>query len=720
MSLATELRSPVARLLPARAGARAVRRRLLVGPSLVLLFSLGVAAGCGESLDDLVAQLDPCGGVSTSGRCVGDGVERCAIATGSLRPEVVRYACPADHACFDDGQGPTCRLTTECSSGALECRGDSVASCEGGAWRVQPCERGCFGIEGFASCRPDLPTTLYSGHLQFDFRVPNAGHTDWSPNIQRARAVGVLIVSHRGDEIIDVAVTSSDEADRGGFTVRVVPQHLAGDDDLLTAMLVAFTPDGRLNFIVADPRLTPGSHSPFTEAMDPRPWFWSWRAADIPNGDVLIRESVGSGAVLQFYFLNLVHRALAIFLGPSQDAPLVVWLGPGVDWTCGACFAPQPTQVSGSTLQNQIWIGGGPDEAFWGMAVALHELGHWVMSTYGALPGEGGPHFMGIPTHPGQAWAEGFATWFSSMVRQSPLYFDKQRGAFFWLDLRARRYSPDRPWLRPRAAWGLDQMMDENEVASMLLDLVDRIGVDAMVRGLASTRMTRPPFARGYVRRVWDGVDDNGLALPYADTNQSAPYLADFLDALMCEHGVAGNVVDAVTEPWERYPYPSHAPLCSAGRFPIEVRWASPESAALRAALGGPLTLVIRRHIHLEEDLHVALRLPPTARLLEGPADHTLPAGAAPGEERLRWVVAGDARGLAVDLQTGGEGWGYHARVPLLRPAVAPIERRGPSLRLGALDLGPTILLSAPDDEGDDAPPLSLTPLPELPTKLTP
>src|SRR5690606_34614971 len=118
-------------------------------------------------------------------------------------------------------------------------------------------------------------------------------------------------------------------------------------------------------------------------------------------------------------------------------------------------------------------------------AVTAHELGHWVMSTYGRSPGEGGQHILGIPSHPGLAWSEGWATWFSSVVRDSLVYYDKQGGVFFWIDLGARAYSGGQPWLRPEARFGLEQLMDENEVARTLLALTTESSVEGMLAALA-------------------------------------------------------------------------------------------------------------------------------------------------------------------------------------------------------------------------------------------
>ena len=105
----------------------------------------------------------------------------------------------------------------------------------------------------------------------------------------------------------------------------------------------------------------------------------------------------------------------------------------------------------------------------WSDAVTAHELGHYMMNAYGYPVGEGGPHFLAVPTHPGQAFSEGWATFFSSMARGDSIYVDKQGGAFFWWDLERRAYSAyGALWTRALPWLGLLQLMDENEAAAIL------------------------------------------------------------------------------------------------------------------------------------------------------------------------------------------------------------------------------------------------------------
>jgi hypothetical protein len=131
----------------------------------------------------------------------------------------------------------------------------------------------------------------------------------------------------------------------------------------------------------------------------------------------------------------------------------------------------------------------------------------------------------------------------------------------FWFDIGLRDYSDTTAWTRPIPGDGLYQLVDENEVSAMLWRLSGGASglhgpLDA---ALATTRMTVPPFERGYTRHFWNVVACSPVGL--VDLFESAPFLADFLDALRCG-GMSAAAVDAATEPTVHYPYPSSAPIC--------------------------------------------------------------------------------------------------------------------------------------------------------------
>lgn len=168
---------------------------------------------------------------------------------------------------------------------------------------------------------------------------------------------------------------------------------------------------------------------------------------------------------------------------------------------------------------------------------------------------------LGVPTLPGLAWAEGWATWHSAAVRQNSIFYDKQEGTFYF-NIGTDRYWNGRAWQQPTPSGGLLQTMDENEVSSMLWDML-RGGVPkaTFFGALTSPRMNHAPWARGYTWHYWTELDAAGRPLDPYDTGISRPTLPDFLDALVCG-GVSPSIVDAATVPATRYPYPSSKPIC--------------------------------------------------------------------------------------------------------------------------------------------------------------
>jgi hypothetical protein len=412
------------------------------------------------------------------------------------------------------------------------------------------------GILG-AACELDVATSTLTGQVRYEHRLPNPALTDWGP-ITTSPAGGFLVVTARPDAgalaIVDAQLTAED----GAFAVAAPSPAATGD--LLFVVAARLTPSG-IAYAVADPGL-PASRTPYAPQHDDPARVWSWSVpltALAPGATITIDDDAFSGAARVFDRLRSARDAAAARWPDAPATPLVVWLAPEVSFTCGACFASFSARAFGATFQGQIFIGGGADEAYWADAVTTHELGHWIMATFGRSVGEGGVHCLGVPTSPGLAWSEGFATWFGCDLLGSPLYVDKQDGTFFWLDL-ARR-DGDAPWPRPLAQRGLEQDIYELEISAMMWRLVeDDPGHRARFdRALASPRMTVPPFERGYHVHAWD--TDGCTRTDIQDTGVSTTHFADFLDAARCL-GVPGAAVDAVTEPELHYPYPSESPRC--------------------------------------------------------------------------------------------------------------------------------------------------------------
>ena len=640
-----------------------------------VLVGCGSDEGGGQGTPDGVADgtsdgtpVGACGAIPIEGRCNGNVVEFCATATGSADTRVASYPCRADERCRDDGGAARCELAGQCGTGTSECRGESLATCVGGAWQVGACANGCVGSELGSACRPSASVSPYQGRLTYELKAPTAALDGWNDTPVQVPAAGFLVLSFADGVLIDSALTGTEGDAAGTFEVDAVPAERVDGDDYLAAVAARGGANGQTVYLVAKSGFAAGKQDVTNLPPAPEIWLWTWTTAQIASpASVNVPLDAGSGAAFVFDYLRFIYDFAVGFYGERANSPLVVWLDYGVEWSCGACMGPwRYSDPGGANYERQVWLSAGSDEGFWSGPVVAHELGHYVMATYGTWPGEGGQHIIGIASHPGLAWSEGFATWFSAVVRGNSVYYDKQRGAFFWFDIGERRYS-QATWQRPDANAGLEQLIDENEIAAMLFGLTNDQSLPGLLAAVASPRMTQAPFLRGYARRAWNGLNGDGLPLPFQSLNESAPHFADYLDAIACGGVTSGQAIDAVTEPFTHYPFPSAAPLCRSGEAPIaaawvtgglEVNWHWPLAGALTVTIDGRQVLVV-------------------------------PAGTQAGSRRI------DTTGSEAEVRTGvnGDAWGAFVKVSRELTAAKTIEADGPIVRIGARVLGRSVAL---------------------------
>jgi hypothetical protein len=505
---------------------------------------------------------DPCQGVTPFGECIaGNQYRVCVIPTGDGQPTLKTVACTASEQCSYVGTQALCApIPNRCNPGAQECVSPtSIRTCGAdGTWTESACATACHGSALGAFCADTATTTGYTLTIQYEARGPNSDITDWSPTTVVRPAADVLVVGYRGNTIIDAQTT--DASGRVTVQIPAVPQA----DDRVLGFLMRPSTDGKSYVLaVAQPDLPDGVSS-YKSAPGTNPSWWTWSIdpRTNPSGStLLITEALGSGAVRLYDYLRHSYAfANAQYGGTGKT--LVAWLRMNTSWDCGSCFAPSTTVVSGLSFDASMFISANAtDRTYWSDPVTAHEFGHWVMASYGYSPNEGGRHCLAVPTFPGQAWSEGWATAFSSFVRNDSVYYDKQSGAMFWFDLALRHYSGTRVWQRPVASDGLFQRMDENDVAAMVwqLALDPAVGRSSVLSALTTRRLTAPPFGRGYTRRSWD---QSCPPLEYNPTTESVPMFADYLDSLVCQ-GAPATAIDNATNPTQCYPYPSNAPICS-------------------------------------------------------------------------------------------------------------------------------------------------------------
>jgi hypothetical protein len=516
-----------------------------------------------------------CDGAPTAGVCNSDHeAATCVIPTGQGEAHVVTVTCAEYETCSAKSGRAQCEVKAgRCEPGAQECAdNDDARTCDSsGHWASRSC-LGCrrAGV-GVACASTPVATRSHSGRVEYEVHLPNASRTDWEVNGVMSPAIGALVLSVVQDPkdpsqsiVIDSTITDGD----GKFTVNVAATPSAEDQIQVMALRTDDRPltAGSLLYAVASPDVPDGVYDegvPIPAGGD-QAFFWGWAQNTLGLADqsvLSITEAMGSGAMRVFDFLRFEYDETVLAAGPPQSRP-IVWLRMNTSYRCGSCFIDQPTTFLGSHFDAQIvFPATAMDRDYWADSVIAHELGHWVMATYGTSPEEGGAHSVACPTLPGQAWSEGWATGYSSLVRGDPVYMDKQDGSFFWFDVQARRYS-SAAWPTPDARGPLDQLIDENVVASILWHLATNptsgqaiAENPAFLDALKSPRMNGLRFERGYSRHTWIGSCQRTAIV---DTHESAPMVADWLDALAC----GGFDPATISRGLGGYPYPVTTPLC--------------------------------------------------------------------------------------------------------------------------------------------------------------
>ncbi len=610
-----------------------------------------------------------CAPYAISRRCADEHtLSICAAYEYAEAP--TRVGCAPDERC-ETGRDDVafCAHVDGCRTGSARCASPTTLErCVEGRPTVEACDGAC--VEGTlgASCVPRAASRTLAGTLRYHRRLPAADLLSWGDVVERP-ARGFAVHLRRGDAVMARAVTD----DEGRFSM-LVPAVTAPEDQLEAVAAAGET--GHLTLAVADPALGPGAFSP--ERPPAAPTLWSWRWPAPPEGGATLSISLDdSPAAAVFDDLRAGLAAVRAHFAAPPRYDLVAWLGRGTEWTCGACFDDLgPEAALGQRFDAQLWISATEDAMYWSPAVALHEFGHYVMSAWGTPVWEGGAHYLGIATMPGQAWAEGWASWVGADLRDDPRLYSVSHGTFYWWDIGTRTYYRDYLWRRPDPSGSLLQRVDENEVSAILWALArpsaGAPGSRELYRSIAAPRMTASPFGRCYTRHVWyDTYYDYACT-----TERSTPHLADFLDAVRCG-GAGGDVVRAAAG---TYPYPSATPICEAGAStascpaprepscgayhldaPLVARW-------VELPGGDPRLHRLLARVEYPGDLGavatVSVETPPGATLRAGPATWTV----APRDRRDVEVdvEATQALGAPVTLRAEVHGaWaGARAAIP--------------------------------------------------------
>jgi hypothetical protein len=368
--------------------------------------------------------------------------------------------------------------------------------------------------------------------------------------------------------------------------------------------------------------------------------------------EIVARASDAGGAFNIYFSLDRALQFLEVLSFSPPPIGLTAFWERVVRQDCGSCY-----------WGGAIFVGGGasdPDE--YDDAVLLHEFGHFYEEAYGRSDSPGGSH-DGSPTIPALAWSEGFATFFSSLVRDSPLYIDTMSGEGLVENLETDTTSGT-------GGDSLDGKISEDLVSGFLWDLYD----DLPAEDFDSVHL-HPSAVLSPTHAYFRGPSFRDRGAPGVD-------LVDYLDGLFC----LGQARRTDLEPLlisRRFPYDFNGPpRCSfKPRAPVTLELeVTPEGPGLAVAVSARATALAAA-----DGLRLRLHAPPGWQVLSGEAE-TYRASVQHGDDLTlsARVLPAEGGALVVGAALLGPG-------PRVRPSVRswpdnddlrlPLGRRGTSAR---------------------------------------
>ena len=436
-----------------------------------------------------------------------------------------------------------------------------------------------MSVANQVTCPGSIQLTPLTAKVGYQNVSPASGYTGYatsSPTTWPVIYALVLSVRYSADFSQTTVLDGTTTAGDGSFTLKVPATAQPGQDYVVLVAAGYDSQAFQVKYAVEKPTVPDGMQKAIsTNVVTGKPYTWATSVANLQaSGSWVIKTTESSWALQVYDTVRYIYQNAKNNLFFKAGKSLVVWVRDGSDWSCGACFAPWPTDgdvLLGGKAQSQMYISTS-DLKYWSRAVLAHEMGHWVMASYGTSPNEGGTHYLASKTPPGMAWSEGWATFFSSMARGDAVYYDQGGNGMFWMDLSFASYGTGKSLL-PFVGTDVLQFMDENRVSALLWGAADhpaeplKSATNASFwQALTSTQMNNGVFTRGYHRQTWDSVvsDPNGpYGVQYVGlqaTTTPAPMVADYLDALLCTDpskatGIAANK--------GAYPYSESYPTCS-------------------------------------------------------------------------------------------------------------------------------------------------------------
>lgn len=483
-------------------------------------------------------EIEGCLLVPEEGTCADlTRLERCVETEEGFH--VIEEFCAPGEICEMGDAGPVCRpLPMECEGAISTCTADgNRLECIDGVLDEIPCFEGCSHSAETATCRWAPPdTVLHRATLLYEHHVPDSELLQWTLELRPAEGISVFSLS--GDEILDGTKVGRD----GSFEILVRDPPGPSDRIVFLARTSLLGGD-TAQISVVDPGL-PAGMNPVMEFDSAEPWSWTFE--NVRNEEFVIRVEDGSGAIQAFQGMYASVLHVASLRGPFVPSLRGIW-APGVDFSCGACYAHGWG----------VYLSGGNDETHRSDGTIFHETGHYAFHTLGVPAGEAGTHCLGVAAPPGQALVEGHATWYSADRRKDPRYISERSGTMFLIDIEKKQ--PSHGFFPPRRELGTDQEINEVWVSAVLWQLA-KANRDSRVLHEALTKPElRAPLASGYIGKLWASVDHRCRPVNPISSGIPTPILSDYLDALLCS-GFSEELVGRYVS--GSYPYDPAEPTC--------------------------------------------------------------------------------------------------------------------------------------------------------------
>ncbi len=306
------------------------------------------------------------------------------------------------------------------------------------------------------------------------------------------------IATGASDAFGNFNITADNSGQRGGVYVRVVSKSDPAD---LSKLEIRNNPEDQSLYSFLSPGMDDSTATPFSANLN------------------LSAKAGGAGGVFNLLDVFLDASEFVQQAGPCP-APNTACLLPMLTgyWERGSAEGTYFTSP-----QNEIFVlgGGGKGDADeYDDSVIIHEFGHFVLSQFSKDDSPGGSHALNENDQDIRlSWSEGWANFFSSAVRGTPIYVDTVEGGL-GLSFNIEDYTT-----LPSSSLNTSALYTTSEiaVAGILWDLLDPINNNATDNDriqldfvkIWQTAMSFPSFSPATMETFWLQFEKNALTASF-------------------------------------------------------------------------------------------------------------------------------------------------------------------------------------------------------------